>query len=471
MSDLHRAVEAEFDAYRPTLLPPFAVIRTRKRRREQRRVGAAVALSVDAVLAAAVGPSALGQILKPSIAPAVIAGPAPSATQDDARFAYGVSWRTEATAYSKEDDLLLQQKCLTLPGVVMGPTLTSLPPIYSGQIIGTSNAGAFRACAGEAAPGANVTVSPLPPTTGPVQFRIRYGDPDKFQDARDTPLVQQCLNVPGVSVPADPYFSRPPTYNVTASGQKADDLRQCLAALGNLSVFETVDPKGAPPVELPAMPDRTGAQTVQAFFAALRTGDLDRAAELVEGQSITREALEELAWLGRAVQVEVGDGPGHSVSVRLVTKEPLRFWPMCRFNLAVTADQQRIIEQTSCALPPDLPQPAEPPAAAPARPSGSTSARAQETPLKGQRMTMRNDTTQAVVAFCADCGEFGTGIAGGGEAVFGNTRTEYVRFEGESGGAPTCIIFGSPTSAEASPAPPITVLVSEAGGCGDRELQ
>lgn len=59
MSDLHRAVEAELDAHRPDTVPPFSVVRARKRRRGQRRITVAVLLSVVAVAGVAVGSSTL----------------------------------------------------------------------------------------------------------------------------------------------------------------------------------------------------------------------------------------------------------------------------------------------------------------------------------------------------------------------------------------------------------------------------
>lgn len=61
MSDLHRAIEAELDAHRPDVTPPFAAVRARKRALDRRRNAlAGAALSVVAVAGIAVLPSALG---------------------------------------------------------------------------------------------------------------------------------------------------------------------------------------------------------------------------------------------------------------------------------------------------------------------------------------------------------------------------------------------------------------------------
>lgn len=77
MSDLHRAVEAELDAHRPSNTPPFSAARARKRARKQRRAGSAVALSVVAVLGVAF-PSALGSSWSSVLGQAAAPQPSPS---------------------------------------------------------------------------------------------------------------------------------------------------------------------------------------------------------------------------------------------------------------------------------------------------------------------------------------------------------------------------------------------------------
>jgi hypothetical protein len=60
MSDLHQAIAQRATDFRPDGTPPFSGLRARKRRRDQRRAGAAVALSIAAVVGVAVGRSVFG---------------------------------------------------------------------------------------------------------------------------------------------------------------------------------------------------------------------------------------------------------------------------------------------------------------------------------------------------------------------------------------------------------------------------
>lgn len=55
MSDLHRAIQERAEDFRPQLVPPFGALRDRKRRRDQRRAGTAVALSAATVAVVALG--------------------------------------------------------------------------------------------------------------------------------------------------------------------------------------------------------------------------------------------------------------------------------------------------------------------------------------------------------------------------------------------------------------------------------
>ncbi len=96
---------------------------------------------------------------------------------------------------------------------------------------------------------------------------------------------------------------------------------------------------------------RTGRQTVEAFFAALRRGDADEAQKYVASGAISRAALDDLARLGEAVAAEVS-GEGQTIQVLLHSDEPMQYWPQCPFGLQVTPDRQQIAAETSCALPP-----------------------------------------------------------------------------------------------------------------------
>lgn len=78
MSDLHRAVEAEIQAFTPDRTPPFSALKERKRSRDRRRYTVAgAALSVVAVSGVAVGSTLVGtpDRLPSRSAPVASAGP------------------------------------------------------------------------------------------------------------------------------------------------------------------------------------------------------------------------------------------------------------------------------------------------------------------------------------------------------------------------------------------------------------
>ncbi len=233
MSDLHRAVEAELDAHRPTLTPPFEAIRARKRARDQRRAAGAAALSVVAVLGVAFLPSSLRPAHEPANRTTTVAGPTADQEQDQTHFRYGVNWTGQRAAYSEDVDSALHRDCFALGGVTTGPARLSLPPRYSGTVTSRVNAEALRRCVAANAPGANFTLTPM--QDAPHSFLIRYKDPAAFNPTRDNPLMEKCLNLAGISDPKT--TSRPPVYNVTAAGAKqADALSACLARLKNVTV-------------------------------------------------------------------------------------------------------------------------------------------------------------------------------------------------------------------------------------------
>ncbi len=234
MSDLHRAVEAELDAHRPTLTPPFAAIRARKRARDQRRAAGAAALSVVAVLGVAFLPSALRPAPERADRTTTVAGPTADHEQDQTHFRYGVDWVGQRAAYSKDVDLALHRDCFVLGGSAV-TARTSLPPRYSGTVTSRVNAEALRRCVAQNAPGANFTLKLM--QDGPQTFFIRYRDLAAFDPARDTPLIEECLSLAGIR--ESKAAGRPPVYAVTAAGaEQADVLSACLATLKNVTVLQ-----------------------------------------------------------------------------------------------------------------------------------------------------------------------------------------------------------------------------------------
>jgi hypothetical protein len=121
------------------------------------------------------------------------------------------------------------------------------------------------------------------------------------------------------------------------------------AGCGDGTTSDVASPGSASPMAS-ASAARTAAETVEAFFAALRSGNADEAEKYVAEGAIGREALDDLARLGEAVTATVsGDGP--SVQVQLRSEQPMQYWPQCPFSMSVTEDRQQIAGQTSCALP------------------------------------------------------------------------------------------------------------------------
>lgn len=219
MSDLHRAIQERGDDFRPDRTPPFKVLRDRKRRRDQRRTGAAVALSVAAVLGIAVVPSALssGGGSTPDLADQAPGGE---------EYRYSINWTGNTDAYSDSVFEALTKRCFALPGLSGQGVDESLPPLLSGRIEGKDNADAFRDCAREAAPGANVDVleglSEQPPQTS-YTLRPSVGRP---LDPAVAEEIDRCLALPGVTGSAV-QESNPPTYGITADEDAKSALEDC----------------------------------------------------------------------------------------------------------------------------------------------------------------------------------------------------------------------------------------------------
>jgi hypothetical protein len=123
---------------------------------------------------------------------------------------------------------------------------------------------------------------------------------------------------------------------VTACGTSAEDeaLRADQPPMNEASAAATST----------AVSTRTGRQTVEAFFAALRRGDADGAERYVAEGAIAREALDDLARLGEAVSAEVSEDG----RVLLRSDEPMQYWPQCPFRMVLTSDGQQIAGQMSC---------------------------------------------------------------------------------------------------------------------------
>lgn len=153
MSDLHRAIQDRAEDFAPALTPPFSALRSRKRRRDQRRTGAAVVLVVLAVLSVAVGPSAFGLLVPKGSEAGQVAG-----AEHTYRFTVGFP---SAQANLRSQDKALNRRCYTLPGVTQAPLPpTDVPnlggPSASGRVSGTDQADALRNCVERVVPGSQI---------------------------------------------------------------------------------------------------------------------------------------------------------------------------------------------------------------------------------------------------------------------------------------------------------------------------
>lgn len=133
MSDLHRAVQAEIDSFRPDRTPPFSAIadRSRDRDRRRRRVFFGAALAVLAVAGVAVGSGVL--LDRPQLRAA-----------GEPRWDYRVEPDDEAVINPRLTEQRLA--CFTLPGVTATPPAEGRRATYSVTVTGSAERAAFEKC-------------------------------------------------------------------------------------------------------------------------------------------------------------------------------------------------------------------------------------------------------------------------------------------------------------------------------------
>lgn len=180
MSDLHRAVKAEIQAFTPDRTPPFSALKERKRCRDRRRYAVAgAALSVVAVSAIAFGSVlpggpqdtttsvAGGSPTTGSVQPVVFdVLPVTLAIVDDSRFGVGAD------------------ACVRLPGTSDLAEFTSTPAKYQVTVTGADAMAAFRSCVDQVVGYTAVVATeivpqpPLPAPTDATGVRICVNLPD-----------------------------------------------------------------------------------------------------------------------------------------------------------------------------------------------------------------------------------------------------------------------------------------------------
>jgi hypothetical protein len=273
MSDLHRAVEEEVDAYLPDTAPPFSALLDRHRRRARRRTLTAAVPVAAALVAASVAWSAAGggEELVQRAGPAPGSGPAAGPGQVRYSLTYA-----DADTYLRHEQAI--EACLALPGVTDVRARTSLPPKTTLTITGRSAGQELDACLD---PLAGVTLVPVSPAADQdpdrtsedgTRYSIRY-DSEAAHGAQDR-AVRTCLDLPGIS-DVSVEESLPPAIGAVVTGLRENaGFRRCLGKLTGVTVTDLVpyDPSTAPQ----AFVDRTSLPSCGRHAAGM--GPVPRAA-------------------------------------------------------------------------------------------------------------------------------------------------------------------------------------------------
>lgn len=233
MSDLHRAVEAEINAFRPHLTPPLSAIKGRKRARDRRRYTASgVALSVIAVAGVAVGSSTLaGQPDRVSS----YAGPTGQQADQQIAEQFNITY-TDSSAYNLERDKPLIERCFALPGASDSNARYSMPPQYTITVTGEREIDAFRECLA-GINNVNVTASAAAPQNHyTVKPSVRLVLNPNLETERDA-----CFAMPGVHASGQG-LANPISYVVTAeAGDLSEAFEACIRNVVDLYVPELSD--------------------------------------------------------------------------------------------------------------------------------------------------------------------------------------------------------------------------------------
>lgn len=231
--DLDRAVDAQINAYRPDLIPPFSAMEGRKRARDRRRIAVgAGALSVIALVGGSLLVPSLtggGDRLTPSQGGPALTYTAQTGTDPQTGEPTRRYTLPTTLARTAESGLV---PCRGLDGVTT-MQLSSDPPQNIAIVTGSRQIEAFEACVA-AVPG--LRIPELAETTDgdaidanapAVTFRVSSNgaaDPAAY-----TAAVDKCLGLAGVAG-SSVQESYPATYELraAASDADADALRRCL---------------------------------------------------------------------------------------------------------------------------------------------------------------------------------------------------------------------------------------------------
>jgi hypothetical protein len=285
MSDLHRAVEDEIDAFRPDRTPPFGALMDRHRARNRRRYATgAAAVSAVAVAGIVFVPSALsgGADRLPSYADSE---PTQAPTSDlaarlctDAAQVYdGEVAAAYGTSVQTVRDYIVSQRAEQPPSIqVLYPTgwaeqpaddpaaacyidaafpAPAIPGAVNPEralILVTEGADPYQAAEGtkENLPPTPLTEptsqAPDPFAPSETRYSIRYDGEAVYN--RQVDAVQSCLGLPGVSVTGE-RESLPPVVGVEVLGFPKDRAFQdCMSSLSGVTLTALIlyDPTTAP---------------------------------------------------------------------------------------------------------------------------------------------------------------------------------------------------------------------------------
>lgn len=322
MSDLHRAVEGEIDAFRPDETPPFAALLDRHRSQHRRRKVLAVA--APAIVAVLVAPVAWTAATSGGDQLVQQAGPSPYPDAPESEPTYYTITYSDAETYDEHIEAV--GACVVLPGTSGVYTTFSLPPVTTGvTVTGAEENRDFRACF---RPLSGVTL--VAETTGeavgqPTRYAITFQDASTF--SRHERAIQACMGLPGASrITADGFVAPDATVAVTGADENAA-FRDCMSSLDGV-ILQERSLATAPPPPWPETAPPPGRKYTPAPFA-VGTISPDRRSITVHVAGVAAGCTGQA--YGRAVETPAG------VEAQTVIDVPLDDSAGCRANLPVLA--------------------------------------------------------------------------------------------------------------------------------------
>jgi hypothetical protein len=448
MSELHDAIQQRRDAFRPEHTPPFSRLRDRKRRRDQYRTAAALGMSVAAVvgLTASGALAALGH-------------------------GHGRGDQSAAGVVAGGDAGLARAATSPLP---------PLRPLPAGALLQTTVTGGNGVGPQPDIPQIGLRLYAdgrlLTPSGKTLATRWRQSHLTREQLRHLRALISDAGLAAG-----DRDYGIPTNAGFAGSGVVFQVNTQSGAAATAVEFGGTVNDVPSSDAAL------TQAQRDARRHIAELTGLLTTAAQSTTTVYVPTLWSRYAQASPRAASIDVAASPQWNGSIALNTGRQRADGLRC-IDVAdpahdasrTYADGQYRVGSTAWEVRYDAVLPGEAPCTAvttpttPTRPGPAAMSPSAATGTSGSgQLVLRNDTSEAVIAYCLDCGDYGTPIGPNSQALVQNTRSLFVRFARMPSGRTTCVLFVSPTGSKPTPTPrfsPIAVLVSQAGKCSKQEL-